>query len=556
VTPRRLGAGLAGAAALIAVITVVSRVVGFGRWLVFSGSVGATCVGQAYSTANQLPNVLFEVVAGGALAGAVIPLLAGPLARVAEAGAGGKAAAAVVESHRREVDRTASALLTWTVLVLLPLSVVVALLADPLIGLLLGREGCAGQTQLAVRMLVVFAPQVVLYGIGVVLTGVLQAHHRFAWPAVAPLLSSLVVIGAYRAYAATSAGAREVERLPSSAEAWLAWGTTAGVAVMTLPLLVPVLRCGVRLRPTVTFPAGVARRAGRLAAAGIAALLAQQASVLAVVKISNTAGTTGTLNVFQYTQAVYLLPYAVLAVPLATAAFPRLASHAATGDRKGYASTSSTTTRAVLLVSLAGAAVLVATAWPVGAFFGVIDDGSVVGMGAALVAIAPGLVGFALIAHLGRALYALERGRDAAMATVAGWVAVVLAMVGGGLLARSRDDVVVWLGAGSSVGMTVAGALLLVALRRVAGAAAVAGVGRTLVGTGAAALLGGAGGWWVGARLVELWEGDVVRLVLAGVVSAACAIAVVVAGIVLLDRSSAQAARRLVAGAAGSRRTT
>ena len=51
-------------------------------------------------------------------------------------------------------------------------------------------------------MLRVFAPQLPLYGIGIVLTGVLQAHHRFAWPVIAPLLSSVTVMGAYLAYAA------------------------------------------------------------------------------------------------------------------------------------------------------------------------------------------------------------------------------------------------------------------------------------------------------------------------------------------------------------------
>ena len=44
-------------------------------------------------------------------------------------------------------------------------------------------------------MLLVFAPQVVLYGIGIVLAGILQAQYRFVWPAAAPLLSSVIVIG-------------------------------------------------------------------------------------------------------------------------------------------------------------------------------------------------------------------------------------------------------------------------------------------------------------------------------------------------------------------------
>src|SRR5690606_37735172 len=66
VSTRRLGlAGLAGAAALVAAVTVASRVVGFGRWLVQSFAVGANAVGEAYATANTLPNILFEVVAGG-----------------------------------------------------------------------------------------------------------------------------------------------------------------------------------------------------------------------------------------------------------------------------------------------------------------------------------------------------------------------------------------------------------------------------------------------------------------------------------------------------------
>ena len=106
--------GIAGGAAVFAGITLLARAAGFGRWLVFSGSVSAQCVGNAYSTANQLPNVLFEVVAGGALAGAVVPLLAGPLSRSLAPGAG--------PEHRAEVDRTASALLTWAVAVLTPLA--------------------------------------------------------------------------------------------------------------------------------------------------------------------------------------------------------------------------------------------------------------------------------------------------------------------------------------------------------------------------------------------------------------------------------------------------
>lgn len=534
----RVAGGVAAGAAVVAGITLLSRAAGFGRWVVYSDSVGAECVGNAFSTANLLPNVLFEVAAGGALAGAVVPLLAGPLTRSLEPGADPR--------HRDEVDRTASALLTWTLLVLAPLAVVLAVAAVPLMSLLPLDDRCPGAGELAARMLVVFSPQVVLYGAGVVLAGVLTAHRRFVWPALGPLLSSVVVMGAYLAFAATAGGSRDDARsLPAPAEAWLAWGATAGVAVMTVPLLWPVRSTGVRLRPTLRFPDGVARRAVVLAGAGISTLLAQQASVLAVVVLANGPGSTATLNVFQYTQAVYLLPYALLVVPIATAAFPRLAASAATGDDADFARTSARTTRAVLLAALAGAAALVAVAVPVGRFFEHLDSGRVGEMAPALVAMAPGVVGFALIAHVGRALFALERGRAAAAATVTGWAVVVVAMTVLALVAPDPGSVAVALGAGSSIGMTVAGLALLVALRRAAGPAALAGVPRTLLGTGAAGALAAAAGWWV-AHLLGGWSTSAPGAVAVGLVAGATTAAVLAAGVAALDRPTLLAARDLV----------
>ena len=57
-------------------LTLAARVVGFGRSFVFSKTVGDTCLGDLYNAANALPNVLFEVAAGGVLAGVVVPVVA------------------------------------------------------------------------------------------------------------------------------------------------------------------------------------------------------------------------------------------------------------------------------------------------------------------------------------------------------------------------------------------------------------------------------------------------------------------------------------------------
>lgn len=510
-----LVAGLAGAAALIALVNVASRLVGFGRWLAMLNQVGAGEVANAYSSANTLPNILFEVVAGGALAGAVVPLVAAPLAR----------------SLRTEVDRTASALLGWALAVLLPVAVVVALAARPLVGLVMVGKPDA-EIDLAATFLAAFAVQIPLYGVGVVLTGVLQAQRRFLAAAVAPLLNSLVVIAVFFAFGAQVPGAKDDPAAVSAgAVALLGWGTTVGVAVMSLPLLWPVHRSGVRLRPTLRFPEGVASRARALAAAGLGALLAQQVSMLAALVTANAHGGDGTWPVFLSTQAVYFLPYAVLAFPIATAALPRLAERAATGDGVGFATLAARTTRTLLLVAGLGAGALVAVAPAVEDLFGVVARGDVSGMAAGLTWMAPGLVGFALILHLSRALYSLHRGRAAGVATAAGWLVVALvAVVAVPLLASGDRDQVAslrGLGLATTVGMTVAGAGLLVAVARAAGGAAVAGLARTGVVVAVGAGLGGIAGRFVTDLLTA--EGIVAALVAGALGALTCGVVLLAA---------------------------
>src|SRR5690606_7477465 len=248
VRARRAGISVAGAAVLIGAVTVVARVAGFGRTVVFAQTVGENCLGTAYVTANQVPTVLYEIVIGGALSGMVVPLLADAARR----------------DDTDHVRRTASALVTWVVVAAVPLVTLRAVAAEPIaVALLAGARECgvADLLALAARFLAVFAPQVLFYGLAAVLYGVLQAHRRFLAPALAPLVSSLVVICAYLAFVPLRSGATDARALSTAAELVLSAGTTAGVAALFLTALVPVLRMRLGLRPTLSFPPGVGARA-------------------------------------------------------------------------------------------------------------------------------------------------------------------------------------------------------------------------------------------------------------------------------------------------------
>ncbi|MFC4592387.1 murein biosynthesis integral membrane protein MurJ [Sphaerisporangium corydalis] len=529
---RRVGQGLAAAAVLIGAVTVLARVVGFAKQLVLARTVGTNCLATAYFTANQVPNIVFEVVVGGALAGMVVPVLAGAASRSAPvmSGAAGPAGAGEEREHARaQIGRITSALLTWVLVALVPLGVLTALAARPVMGLLAGEvAGCeAGDlTAVATRMLVVFAPQIPLYGLAVVLYGVLQAHRRFTGPAVAPLVSSLVVIVAYLAFVPLSQDVRTpLSAVPRPAELALSVGTTLGVLALVVTVIGPSSRLGLRLRPTLRFPDGVAARVRRLAVAGLSALVAQQAAMALVVWLANREVGAGGLAGYNFAWAIYQVPYAVLAVPIATSVFPALSARAERADAGGFTALSALTTRAVVLVSGLAAGVLAAVAAPMARVFvdgmaGNIPAGE---LARSIALFAPGLVGYGLVAHLSRVLYAAGRGRAAAAGTVAGWLVVMVAQTVF-VLAFPGPWKLGGLALGSAAGMTAGGVLLLAAVARARGAAALAGVPRALL----TAVLGGGAGFLAGSWVASLPDvrGPVAS---AGVVALAGVVAVTVA---------------------------
>jgi peptidoglycan biosynthesis protein MviN/MurJ (putative lipid II flippase) len=485
---------------MIGVITVIARLVGFGRQVVFAHTVGTTCLGTAYTTANMVPNIIYDIVLGGALSSVVVPVLAGPARDAAPGGgAGWGEDGAAADSARR----ISSALLTWTVLLLVPVSAALALAAHPIVSVLLSHaDGCprAVMAGVGARMLIVFAPQVLLYGLAVVLYGILQSYRRFYGPALAPLLSSLVVIGAYAAFGAIGGAyvfGNRLHELTPLPEYVLSVGTTLGVVALVATAVFPTRRLGLRLRPMLRFPPGVGTRVRRLALAGVLTLVAQDASAAVVIVLSNRYGSTGALVIYGFAWAVFMVPFAVLAVPIATSAFPALSAGAdARPDVTvggGFDETTAISTRAVIVASWLGTAVLVGARWPLARVFESHDVRGASVLALALAAFAPGLIGYGISANLSRVLYARGRNRATALAIGGGWLLVIAADLVIVPFVAPRH-VVPALGLGMSFGLTVSGLALLILVRRDRGAPALHGVPRAFLAGLAGAVAGAAAG--------------------------------------------------------------
>jgi len=512
---RPAGAGIGRAAATIAALTILARLLGLVRTVVFAKTVGATCLGTAYITANTVPNIIYDVVLGGALTSIMVPVLARPAV-----------SSATDPAAKAEVRQTTSALLTWTTLVLVPVSVAVAVAAGPLAGLLNPvnhRDHCAQAPLVTVtgHMLAIFAPQILLYGLAVVLYGILQAHRRFTGPALAPVISSLVVIAAYLTFVPLGGDATgNLAALPMNAELVLSVGTTIGVAALALTALRPAWRLRIRVRPTLRFPAGVASRARGLAVFGIAALLAQDLSQLIVIVLANGHGTSAAIVLYQYGWQAFEAAYAVLAVSIAVSVFPTLSV------REGgeFDQTAAASVRAVLLMSFLGTAIVLAVAVPAAHFLAATDS-QVAELAAGLALFAPGLAGYGLVASLSRILLAVGRTRVAATAVAAGWLVVIVADVI--LVTLAPGNLVVpMLALGNTAGLTVAGLALALAVRTVRGRDALAGTAR-VAGSGLAAAVAGAaaGGGAAAALMAALPTAGPVADVLIAVLAACCAVA-------------------------------
>lgn len=520
------GSGVARAALLIATATVLARLMGFVRVIVFARTVGPSCLGDTYFTANTVPNIIFDVVAGGALSSLVVPVIAGPAAT----------------GDRAVVDRTFSALLTWAATLLIPIMLIGFAITQPVMRLLVGNghPGCRAGEEVAVgaRMLAVFLPQVVIYGLAVILIGTLQGHRRFLGPALGPLVSSLVVIAAYAVFAGVASHReRDLSTLSRSHELILSVGTTLGVAALAVPMLVPAFRLRLKVRPSFRFPPGAAVTVRRMAVSGALVLGSQDLATAVVLRLANDRGTAGAVVLYNLAWTVFTVPWAVAAVPLATSTFPGMTAAWQSGERDRYATTLARTARVLTVVAAAGTAVMVATAGPLAkvVVLGAPGHVSPEVLSRGLVCFAPGLLGYGLVALLSRALYAQGNARTPATAAVGGWAVAVAADI---VLAATmpRGWTVAAIGLGTSLGVTVMGGWLLVAVRRTTATTPLGGVARAVMAALVAGLVAGVAGWGTAQALAG--SRGVVADLLIAVTVAAIAVAVDLAVAAVLDRST------------------
>lgn len=391
--------GILRAAGTMAVATLVSRITGLARTMVLTAALGLGLVGDAYNTANTLPNIVYELLLGGVLTSVLVPLLV----------------------HAQERDRDGGVAyaqrLATIATVGLVLVTALAVLAAPLLTALYGITDDPGQVRLANWLARILLLEIVFYGVGAVAQAILNSRGVFGPPAWAPVLNNLVVI-ATGGLLIAAAGPGDLTPLTiTSGQVWLLGvGTTLGIAVQALVLLPLLRRAGVPLRPRWGLRETGLREAGSLGLWVIAYVAVSQIGVIVASRVANAAGREGGLGSYGFTNAglLFQMPYGIIGVALLTALVPRMSRAASRHDVPGVISDLSLGTRLSALGLLPVTAVLVVLGPPLGIVaFGrgnsSADDAAAIGT--ALAISAYGLLPMAVTLLQLRVFYAMRDAR-------------------------------------------------------------------------------------------------------------------------------------------------
>lgn len=295
-------AQVAKSTGMMSALILFSRVTGFVRTWAMAFALGNTVLAAAYALANNLPNMIYELVAGGVLSTAFLPIY-------------------LQQKNRRSVEAAnayASNLLSLTIVFLGGIAVLAAVFAPQVILTQSLFSSASDETvENAVWLFRIFAFQMLFYGISAVFSGLLNAERSYFWPAVCSVFMNVVCILMFFGYPfiASLSG--------TAGLAWLGLGTTISIAVMAFVQIPALRKCGFRFKFGIDLHGEGLRETVRLALPAIACTAINLVSLSLANSVSLSIADNGPASV-SYAKMWYMFPYGVLGVALSTALFTEM----------------------------------------------------------------------------------------------------------------------------------------------------------------------------------------------------------------------------------------
>jgi putative peptidoglycan lipid II flippase len=384
--------GLARAGLIVSGAFLVSRVLGWVRLVIIADTFGASADLDAFFAAFRIPDLIFQLVAAGALSSALIPVVSGLLAN---------------DEHARawRVISTVISLMLCALGILAGLLFVLAPVVMPAITPGFGPE----QLDRTVGLTRIMLLSPIFLSMGAVATSALNAGGRFAASAVAPIVYNLAIIGGALLLA------------PTLGVTGLAIGVVAGSLGHLLVQLRPLARLGFRYEPRIDWDDPHARQALLLMVPRAFGLGAGQITFIVVTSLASTLG-TGAVSDFNIAFTLLQIPIGVIGVPLGIVLLPSLSRATAVGRELDFADLVTKALRLLLFVMIPIAGLVAVLRRPIiDVLFGggKISDPDLDHIATTLLWFLTGLAAHALIAVLARAFYARQDTLTPVLAAVA-----------------------------------------------------------------------------------------------------------------------------------------
>jgi putative peptidoglycan lipid II flippase len=433
----------------MSVATLASRAIGFVRIWVIAAVLGTTFLGNAYQASSSVSNVLFELLAAGALSAVLVPTFT----QLLDAG------------DERDAESLASGLLGLGLAVMGVVCVVGVVFAPQIARVLsTGVDNPrteAQQIALSTFLLRFFVPQVLLYVAGTIATAILYARRSFVVPAMAPIANTVMVVSSlivFRVLAGPDPGLQ----LTMAEKLVLAVGGLLGVAGFVGVPVVALMHSGFRFVPKFVRPDARLRQLLHLSAwavfqhAGIGILLAT------AIVMGNRV--EGGVVAYQFAFVAFMAAYSILAQPVLTTILPDISLDAERGDRVHFADQVRwALDRMSVLVLPVSAAFLALSLPAMRAIAPGATDPEL--LAASLASLGAGLLVYSAFMLLARGFYALGDSRTPALVAFGSAIVGSVVEIVGVTSVDGGPARVAMLGIGHSAAYALAAVVLFVGLR-------------------------------------------------------------------------------------------
>jgi putative peptidoglycan lipid II flippase len=296
--------------------TIASRVTGLIRNLMLAALLGTAILGDTYNVANTMPNILYNLLIGGALTAVFVPQ--------------------IVRSLRDSDQGSAfiSRLFTVTVTFLFALTVIGILISPQLVNVYAPEYAGSKEFDVTVTLMRYCLPQIFFLGLFALLGQIANAKDRFGPMMWAPVINNLLAIALFY-FLIVSRGDLSVASISNQDLLWLGLGTTAGYLAQALILFPVVIKSGVKLSLRFDWANSQIIKSFKLAGWSFAYAMISQLSYLVTINIATSAavksaadGITTGVGYTPYANAylILILPHSIITVSIVTALLPKLSN--------------------------------------------------------------------------------------------------------------------------------------------------------------------------------------------------------------------------------------